>query len=97
VPSVAGWRLAGLPRGVEPGQVRILLASCDRGSANGRRNFAILTMVVRLGLRAGEVAALALEDVNWRAGEITVRGKANRSERLPLPDDVGDAISATPL
>lgn len=94
VPSVAGWRLAGLPRGLEPGQVRALLASCDRGSASGRRDFAILTMLVRLGLRAGEVAALALDDVNWRAGEITVRGKGNRSERLPLPADVGDAISA---
>lgn len=94
VPSVAGWRLAGLPKGLEPDQVQSLLASCDRGSTNGRRDFAILTMLVRLGLRAGEVAALALEDVDWRSGEITVRGKGDRSERLPLPADVGEAISA---
>ncbi len=94
VPSVAGWRLAGLPKGLAPDQVRALLASCDRGTANGRRDFAILTMLSRLGLRAGEVAALSLDDVGWRAGEITVRGKGGRCERLPLPADVGEAISA---
>ena len=94
VPSVAGWRLAGLPKGLAPDQVRALLASCDRGTANGRRDFAILTMLSRLGLRAGEVAALSLDDVGWRAGEITVRGKGGHCERLPLPADVGEAISA---
>lgn len=94
VPSVAGWQLAGFPKGLEPDQICSLLASCDRGTANGRRDFAILTMLVRLGLRAGEVAALALEDVHWRTGEIMVRGKGNRSERLPLPADVGEAMSA---
>ena len=94
VPSVAGWRLAGLPKGLEPEEVRALLASCDRGVANGRRDFAILTTLVRLGVRAGEVAALSLDDIGWRAGEITVRGKGNRCERLPLPADVGEAISA---
>ncbi len=94
VPSVAGWRLAALPRGLERDQVRALLASCDRTAATGRRDFAILTMLARLGVRAGEVAALTLDDVNWRAGEITVRGKGNRCGQLPLPDDVGEAISA---
>lgn len=93
VPSVAGWRLAGLPKGLEPGQVQALLASCDRSTVNGRRDFAILKMLTRLGMRAGEVAALSLDDVNWRAGEITVRGKGDRRERLPLPADVGEAIS----
>jgi site-specific recombinase XerD len=93
VPSVAGWRLVGLPRGLEPGQVQALLASCDRDSASGCRDFAILATLVRLGLRAGEVAALSLDDVNWRAGEITVRGKGDRRERLPLPADVGEALS----
>ncbi len=93
VPSVAGWRLAGLPKGLEPCQVQALLASCDRGSVNGRRDFAILMVLTRLGLRAGEVAALSLDDVNWRAGEITIRGKGDRRERLPLPADVGEAIS----
>ncbi len=93
VPSVAGWRLAGLPKGLEPGQVQALLGSCDRGTVNGRRDFAILTLLARLGMRAGEVAAFSLNDVNWRAGEITIRGKGDRRERLPLPADVGEAIA----
>ncbi|HUP23210.1 MAG TPA: site-specific integrase [Thermoanaerobaculia bacterium] len=94
VPSVAGWRLARLPKGLEPAQVRSLLASCDRRTRNGRRDFAIMTMLVRLGLRAGEVIALALDDIDWRAGEIIVHGKGNRAERLPLPIDVGEAMAA---
>jgi site-specific recombinase XerD len=94
VPSAASWRLAGLPRGLEPDQVRALLDACDRRSATGRRDFAILTMLVRLGLRAGEVAGLQLEDVDWRAGELVVTGKGRRSERLPLPVDVGEAITS---
>ena len=79
VPSVAGWRDAGLPRALEPEQVRALLAGCDRGRAVGRRDFAILTVLARLGLRAGEVAAMELADIDWRAGEIMVRGKGNRA------------------
>ena len=94
VPAVASWRLAGLPRALEPDQVAALLASCDRGTAAGLRDFAMLTLMARLGLRAGEVAALTLDDVAWRAGEITVRGKGNRSERLPLPADAGEAVAA---
>jgi integrase/recombinase XerD len=94
VPSVAGWRLAGLPRRLGSEEVARLLASCDRDTANGRRDFAILTALARLGLRRGEVAALALGDVDWRAGEIVVRGKGRRAERLPLPADVGEAIAA---
>lgn len=94
VPSVAGSRLAGLPKALDVGQVRQLLASCDRSTAVGRRDFAILTMLVRLGLRAGEVAALELDHVDWRHGEIAVRGKGNRHERLPLPVDVGRAVAA---
>ena len=94
VPSVAGWRLAGLPRALAPGQARQLLASCDRETAAGLRDFAILTLLVRLGLRRGEVAGLALDDLDWRAGELIVRGKGSRLERLPLPADVGEAIAA---
>lgn len=94
MPSVASRRLAGLPKGLDPDQVRRLLASCDRRTRNGRRDFAILTTLVRLGLRAGEVAQLALDDIDWRAGEVVVRGKANCIERLPLPADVGEAVAA---
>jgi site-specific recombinase XerD len=93
VPAVASWRLAGLPQALEAGQVKALLASCDQHTAAGRRDFAMLTLLARLGLRAGEVAALALDDIDWRAGEITVRGKGSRAERLPLPADAGEAIA----
>jgi len=94
VPSVASWRLAGLPKALEPGQVAALLASCNQGTAAGRRDFAMLTLLARLGLRAGEVAGLRLDDIDWQAGEIAVRGKGSRAERLPLPADAGEAIAA---
>jgi site-specific recombinase XerD len=93
VPSFAFWRLSALPRGLDAEEVRALLASCDRGMAVGRRDFAILLMLVRLGVRRGEVAVLQLEDIDWRAGQIMVRGKGNRVERLPLPVDVGEALA----
>jgi integrase/recombinase XerD len=94
VPSVAGWRLAGLPRALEPGQAQRLLGSCDRETTAGLRDYAILTLLVRLGLRRGEVAALLLDDLDWRSGELIVRGKGSRLERLPLPADAGEAIAA---
>jgi len=94
VPSVAGWRLSGLPRGLEPAQLRRLLAACDRRTPTGRRDYAIMLLLARLGLRAGEVAGLGLDDIDWRRGEIAVRGEGNRAERLPLPADVGAAITA---
>lgn len=94
VPSVARWSGAGLPRGLTPRQVVALLASCDRRRAIGRRDYAILVLLARLGLRAGEVAVLRLDDIDWRAGEIVVRGKGRTEERLPLPCDVGEAIAA---
>ena len=93
VPSVAGRRLVGLPKGLAPDQVRRLLASCDDTARRGCRNIAILTLLVRLGMRSGEVAKLRLDDVDWRAGEIIVRGKANSTERIPLPPDVGRAVA----
>ena len=92
VPSVAGWRLAGLPKGLAPKDVQALLASCDRRGRTGRRDFAVLTMLVRLGLRAGEVAALRLDDIDWRTGTMVVRGKGHHVEQLPVPSDVGDAV-----
>src|SRR5258705_5510601 len=92
VPKVANHE-QGLPHFVPPEQVQRLLASCDRDSVAGRRDLAMITVMVRLGLRAGEVAALALDDLDWRYGEITVRGKGPRTARLPLPVDVGQAIT----
>jgi site-specific recombinase XerD len=94
VPSTASWRLSGLPRALEPEQLEMLLESCERSTATGRRDDAVLVTLARLGLRAGEVAALRLEDVDWHAGELVIAGKGRRAERLPLPADVGEAIVA---
>jgi integrase/recombinase XerD len=92
VPAVADRRGLSLPRGLEPAAVVKLLASCDRRTLLGRRDYAILLLMARLGLRAGEVAAMQLEDVDWRGGELLVRGKGDRHERLPLPVNVGEAL-----
>lgn len=92
VPAVAGWRLASLPRGLDPAVVQRLLDSCNRDTVVGRRDYAILTMLARLGLRGAEVAGLRLDDLDWHGGEITVRGKGNRIDRLPMPFDVGEAL-----
>lgn len=94
IPPIAGWRQTRLPATLTASQVRALLDSCDRSYATGLRDFAILTVLARLGLRASEVANLQLGDVDWRAGEILVRGKGRRNDRLPLPVDVGAAIVA---
>jgi integrase/recombinase XerD len=94
VPPVAGWKLAGLPQALTPVQVRALLASCDRRTPTGRRDYAIVLMLATLGLRAGEVARLGLDDIDWHAGQLRVVGKGNRGESLPLPADVGAAIAA---
>jgi site-specific recombinase XerD len=94
VPKVASSRLATLPKAVDPPIVAALLASCDRRMTYGRRDFAVLMLLARLGLRAGEVTSLRLEDIDWRAGEILIRGKGPRLERLPLPADVGEAVAA---
>jgi integrase/recombinase XerD len=93
VPKVAGWRLTGLPIVFGRAEVSRLLASCDRRTTFGRRDYAVLTLLSRLGLRAGEVAALSLDDIDWRAGELVVRGKGRGEERLPLPVDVGEAVA----
>jgi site-specific recombinase XerD len=94
VPRAANRRSAGIPRALAARDVARLLARCDRRTRRGRRDYAMLLMLSRLGLRAGELAALSLEDVEWRAGEIEVRGKGGRRERLPLPEDVGQALVA---
>jgi site-specific recombinase XerD len=94
VPPVAAWKLTGLPKALHADQVAALLASCDQDTVVGRRDLAILTVLTRLGLRASEAAALRLDDIDWRRGEIVVHGKGNRHDRLPLPADVGQAIVA---
>jgi site-specific recombinase XerD len=92
VPKVANRR-PGLPRPLEPAQVRALLASCDLGTAGGRRDLAMMTLLARIGLRAGEVAGLRLDDIDWRRGEITIAGKGNRRDQLPLPTDAGEVVA----
>jgi site-specific recombinase XerD len=91
--AVTGRRRFPLPRGISRADARALLAACDRRRRTGRRDYAVLMLLLRLGLRAGEAAALTLEDIDWRTGEITVHGKGRRDERLPLPADVGEAIA----
>lgn len=93
VPAVSGWTGTWLPRAIDASAVERLLASCDRGSDQGCRDYAVLVVLSRLGMRIGEVAALELDDVEWRSGDLVVRGKANRLERLPLPVDVGQALA----
>lgn len=94
VPTIANWKFSSIPRFLQPHQVQQVLSQCDRRTAQGRRDYAILLLLARLGLRACEVVGLTLDDIHWQAGEITIQGKGNRSTRLPLPPDVGQAIAA---
>lgn len=91
---VTGRRRSPLPGGITSSDAKALLACCDRRSGVGRRDYAVLVTLLRLGLRRGEVAALRLDDIDWRAGELVVRGKGARQDRLPLPAEVGEAIAA---
>ncbi len=91
--SMTGRRRSPLPRGIPLSDVRAMLRSCDRRTAVGRRDHAVLVTLLRLGLRAKELAGMTLNDIDWRAAEIVVRGKGRRDERLPLPADVGAAIA----
>jgi integrase/recombinase XerD len=92
VPTVANRKLSTLPGRLRAGEAGLLLGSCDRDTEAGRRDFAILTLLARLGLRACEAAALQLSDIDWRAGELTVHGKGGLEDRLPLPADAGEAL-----
>jgi integrase/recombinase XerD len=92
VPPPAGWHGSNLPRGLGADVMAALLAGGDDATAVGRRDHAIVVLLARLGLRAGEVAALTLDDIDWTRGEIVVRGKGNRTEALPMPVDVGEAV-----
>ena len=93
VPGVAGWRLASLPKPLPPAHVDALLAAHDVGTRVGVRDHAVLVTLARLGLRGAEVTAIGLADVEWRAGQLVVRGKNARVERLPLPAEVGQAMA----
>lgn len=93
VPTVLRRRLAGLPKGLDPDQVRRLLAACDADTVVGVRDLTILILLVRLGLRRGEIAGLGLDDIDWRAGTIRVRGKGDCHELMPLPPDVGGRLA----
>jgi site-specific recombinase XerD len=94
VPTVANWSMTSIPRAIPPDLVRRLLASINRHSALGRRDYAILLLLARLGLRGGEVARIELEDIDWNAGSVSVRRKGGQHDVLPLPADVGAAITA---
>ena len=93
VPIVANWSMSSIPRAIGAAQVRQLLASLDRRTATGRRDYAIVLLLARLGLRSGEVACLELDDLDWEAGQVSVRGKGGHRTALPLPVDVGQAIA----
>ena len=92
VPTIAGWRLASLPRCLSADEVEQLLAACDLSSPMGLRDRAVILLLARLGLRASDVAALCFADIDWEGGSIFVKGKSRREVRLPLPQEVGDAI-----
>jgi len=93
VPPVPGWKDTGVPNPLSADEVQVLLDSCDQSTNSGKRDLAILLMLARLGLRAGEVAGLGLDDFDWRAGEVVIHGKAGRCDRMPLPTEVGQAVS----
>jgi site-specific recombinase XerD len=93
VPAVATWSFSTLPKCLLPGQVEQILDHCELDTSKGRRDYAILLLLARLGLRAGEVVALTLDDIDWEEGHLTVRSKGGRWTRLPIPNDVGKAMA----
>jgi site-specific recombinase XerD len=94
VPSIRRWKLASLPTYLSAAQVQKVLDGCDRTTALGRRDYAILMMLAKLGLRADEVATLTLDDIDWRSGEMLVRAKGRQRAQMPMPPDVGAAVVA---
>ncbi len=90
---MADWRLSELPKSLEPEKVEHLLQNCNQSTAIGKRDYAILLLLARLGLRAGEIVAMTLDDINWEAGVVTIRGKGSRRDQLPIPQDVGEALA----
>lgn len=93
IPPVPGWKDTGVPNPLSAAEVQALLDSCDLSTTSGKRDLAILLMLARLGLRAAEVTGLGLDDFDWRASEVVVHGKGGRCDRMPLPAEVGEAVS----
>jgi len=93
VPPIAAWRLSGRPARLDAAAVAAVMATCDRAPVTGRRDYAVLLLPARLGLRAHEAAGLELDDIRWRAGTVVLRRKGGRSEELPLPADAGQALA----
>lgn len=94
VPTIPHWKVTAIPKSLKVHEVESLVRSCDQTTMVGKRDYAVLCLLARLGLRAGEVAAMTLDDLDWRAGELTVRGKGKTRERLPLLAEVGQALAA---
>jgi site-specific recombinase XerD len=94
VPAISDWRLTGLPKSLEQEQIECLLKSCDQNTKVGQRDYTILSLLARLGLRAGEIVKMTLDDINWDVGELIIRGKGPRKDKLPIPYDVGEALAA---
>jgi integrase len=94
VPSIRLWRLASLPTYLSAAQVQKVFDRCDRTTALGRRDYAVLMMLAKLGLQATEVATLTLNDIDWRSGEMLIHAKGRQRARMPIPPDVGAAIVA---
>jgi integrase/recombinase XerD len=94
VPIVANWSMSSIPRAIPADQVHQLLTSIDRRTAIGCRDYAILLLLARLGLRSGEVASLELGDIDWNAGKLSVRGKTGQRSELPLTSELGKAVAA---
>lgn len=92
LPSVPAVRFTGIPKAVDATTVAAMLGACDRSRPGGRRDFAILSLMVRLGLRAVEISRMTLDDFDWRSGEVVIHGKGGRLDRLPIPADVGEAL-----
>lgn len=95
VPCVPNWSFSTLPKFLPPGQVERILKHCDQQTPSGKRDYAILLLLARLGLRAGEVVGLTLNDINWEEGHITLRSKGGRWAQLPLPAEVGEALACS--
>jgi site-specific recombinase XerD len=94
VPMVRKYRLAAPPSFLSPEQTERVLTALDRSTSTGRRDYAVLLLLARLGLRAGEVVSLELDDIRWRTGEIVIRGKGRMLDHLPLVFDVGEALAS---